>query len=298
MNESQPSKTKSITRRDALKAAMLAAMGLPLLNGLPGWATETNADGKTLRHSPLNLGLASFSLSTFSVEDLIAALKQLQLTNVALFKSHCPWSGTPEECRAVVMKFKAAGIKVTGSGVIYLTNNETAVRKAFDNARAAGLPTMDCSPSLDAFPLVEKFVKEYDIRLAIHNHGPEDKTYPSPYDVWKAIQPYDKRIGMCLDVGHSARIGADPVEVIHKCHERLYDLHMKDSNTPVGTPHDNAPVEVGRGLLNIKGILSALIEIKYSNIVSFEYEKTTGDRMAGLKESVEFVRHAISQLES
>src|SRR4030095_12984795 len=105
-----------------------------------------------------------------------------------------------KECRAVADKFKKAGVAVTGSGVIELQNDKANVRKAFENARAVGIPVMTCKPSRDAFPLVEKYVKQYDLKLAIHNHGPEDKVYPSPLDAWKVIQPYDKRIGLCIDV--------------------------------------------------------------------------------------------------
>jgi sugar phosphate isomerase/epimerase len=130
-------------------------------------------------------------------------------------------------------------------------------------------------------------VKKYDIRLAIHNHGPEDKLFPSPYDVWKAIEKYDARIGLCIDVGHTARAKVDPAEAIRKCRTRLYDLHMKDL---ANTEPKAANVEVGRGVLDIRGILRALIEIKYANQVAFEYEKDADDPIPGLAESVGYVR--------
>src|SRR5581483_3119198 len=132
---------------------------------------------------------------------------------------------------------------------------------------AAGLPTMVCKPAADAFPLVEKFVREFDLKLAIHNHGPEDKVYPAPADAWKAGPAYDPRIGLCIDVGHAARAGADPVEAIRKCRERLFDVHLKDSLAETGAARD-VPVEIGRGKLNIRGMLAALMAISYPNIVA------------------------------
>lgn len=237
----------------------------------------------------LKLGVASYSLSKSSPQEVVAVLKQLQISRVSLYKTHCPWGGTPEECRAAAKVFTDAGLTITGSGVIDLPNDDAAVRKAFENARAAGLPAMVCKPAPDALLLVEKFVKEFDLKLAIHNHGPEDKVYPSPYDAWKAIEPLDKRIGLCIDVGHAARAGTDPAEAIRKCHERLYDIHLKDSVAAAGANRD-APIEVGRGHLDIKGILQALIDIKYSHVVAFEYEKRGGDTVAGLAESVNYVR--------
>lgn len=276
------------SRRDALKLGVLAAAGLPALHSAS--AADSHPVTPFVRRAlRLKLGVASYSLGKLSVEQVIESLKQLEISYVSLYKSHAPWGGSAEECRAVAQKFKDAGITITGTGVIELPNDETVVRLAFDNARAAGLPAMMCKPALDAFPLLEKFVKEYDIRLAIHNHGPEDKTYPTPAEAWKVIQPYDKRIGICIDVGHAARAGQDPIAAIRLCRERLYDIHLKDSIAPVGAMKD-VPVEVGRGNLNICGILAALVEIKYPHIVAFEYEKRDADKLAGLAESVGYVR--------
>lgn len=246
---------------------------------------------KAPAHS-LKLGVASYSLSKSSPAEVVAVLKQLQITRVSLYKTHCPWGGTAEECRAAAKVFTDAGLTITGSGVIDLPNDDATVRKAFENARAAGLPTMVCKPAVDALPLVEKFVKEFDLKLAIHNHGPEDKVYPSPYDAWQAIQPFDKRIGLCIDVGHAARAGTDPAEAIRKCHNRLYDIHLKDSVAAPGAKRD-VPIEVGRGHLDIKGILKALMDVKYSHVVAFEYEKRGGDNAAGLTESVNYVRKVL-----
>lgn len=282
------------SRREALKTAALAALSFPLLKAGAAPAVAPDSLPGKKSHAPgLKFGVASYSLGKLSAGQVIETLKQLQINYVSLYKSHAPWDGTGEECRVAAQKFKDAGITVTGSGVIELPNNEAVVRKAFDNARAAGLPTMVCKPALDAFPLVEKFVKEYDLKLAIHNHGPEDKVYPSPYDAWKIIQSLDPRIGLCIDVGHAARAGTDPVEAIRKCRERVYDIHLKDSVAPVGAMRD-VPIEVGRGHLDIQGILAALIEIKYPYIVALEYEKRDGDRMAGLAESVGFVRGVLA----
>lgn len=273
-----------MTRRDAIKLAGLAALGS--CTGTHGFAEEKH-------DSPLKLGVASIVMSNFPAEAVIAELKKIQIQYVTLFKTHCPWGGTADECRAAAKKFTDAGITPTGSGVIDLPNDEAAVSKAFENAHAAGLPVMDCKPSFDAFPLVEKYVKQYDIRLAIHNHGPGDKFYPSPYDAWKRIESLDPRIGLCIDVGHAWRAGTDPAEAIRKCHSRLYDVHFKDSLAAQGAR--DIPVEVGRGHMDIKGMLTALVEVKYQRIVTFEYEKR-GNPVSGLTESVGYVRKVLAEM--
>jgi sugar phosphate isomerase/epimerase len=267
-----------MTRRESLKnLAALAALGM----------TSGKVFGNDDKAHGLILGVASYSLNKLTPDQVIAALADLDIHYVSLFKTHCPWGGKEEECRAAGKKFRDAGLTITGSGVIDLPNDEVAVRKAFTNAKAAGLPTMVCTPALEAFPMVDKFVKEFDIKLAIHNHGPENKTYPGPAEAWKAAEPFDKRIGLCIDVGHSFRAGQDPAAAIRKYRERLYHIHLKDLTLENGK---EVPCVVGQGNMDVKGIIAALKEVGYSDSVDFEYEKSGGDHVEGLRESIAFVR--------
>jgi len=267
-----------MTRRESLKhMAALAALG----------ATGNAVFGQPAPSHALTLGVASYSLNKLTAEQVIIALADLDIHDVSLYKTHCPWGGTAEECRAAAQKFRDARLVVTGSGVIDLPNDEAAVRKAFTNAKAAGLPTMVCTPALAAFPMVEKFVQEFDIRLAIHNHGPENKVYPGPAEAWKAAAPFDKRIGLCIDVGHSFRAGQDPAAAIRQYHKRLYHIHLKDLTLENGK---EVPCVVGRGNMDIKAIIAALKDVAYSHPVDFEYEKSGGDHVEGLRESLAFVR--------
>jgi sugar phosphate isomerase/epimerase len=144
-------------------------------------------------------------------------------------------------------------------------------------------------------PILDSMVKEFDIRLAIHNHGPEDKRFPSPYDVWKAVEGYDRRIGLCIDIGHTARARVDPAEAIRRCRDRLYDLHIKDIDS---TAPEGRTVEAGRGVLDLRSILRALLEVGYPNLLSFEYEKDEDDPLPGLAESVGYVRGLLAGIAS
>ena len=136
-------------------------------------------------------------------------------------------------------------------------------------------------------PILDRMVKEFNIKLAIHNHGPEDKKFPSPYDVWKAVEKYDSRIGLCIDVGHTARAKVDPAEAILKCRARLYDLHFKDIASTV---------EAGRGVLDLRGILQAILKIKYEHLLSFEYEKDSDDPLPGLAETVGYTKGLLATI--
>ena len=292
-------KKNSLTRREAIKIAALSTLSLPLIDAISARAQETDSmpAGQHFMDK-LKLGVATISLSKKNIEGVIAALKQLRINSASLYKTHAPWAtGTPDQCRAIAKQFTDAGIIVSSTGVIDFTTDETAARAAFENVHAAGLSTMCARPTPDSLPLVEKLVKEYDIKVAIHNHGPTD-LYPTGEDAWKAVQPYDKRIGLCIDVGHAWRAGGDPAAEILHCHERLYQIHLKDSRGPKGTgTKDPSPVIVGHGDMDIKGILAALVQIQYQYRADFEYEEKAEDQLPGLAESVGFVRGILSQIQ-
>jgi sugar phosphate isomerase/epimerase len=153
----------------------------------------------------------------------------------------------------------------------------------------------DEPPDRDTLLLTERFVREYDMRLAFHNHGPEDRIFPSPYDVWTAVQPYDPRLGLCIDVGHSARAGVDPVLAILKCRSRLYDVHMKDTLAGVGDRKDR-PVGLGFGRLDIRGIIAALLEVGYRYQVGLEDELESADPIPGIAQSLGYMRGMLASL--
>ncbi len=305
MNPSKP-----LSRRDALKTAALGVVSLPLFGSLALGAEPKSAPKKAApaaalpsyksfpdgREHGLRLGITSYSTRTMTLDESIEVVKILRISNLALFRLHCNWEGaTVDECRAVGDKLKAAGLKLTGSGVVNLPNDEAKCRQAFENVKAAGMATMVCKPVPAALPLVEKLVKEFDQKLAIHNHGPEDKEYPSPAVAFEAIKALDARIGLCIDVGHTARFGEDPIAAIKKYAARVYDVHMKDSVAVPGAMRD-VPIEVGAGRLDIRGMLGALLEIKYNGVVTFEYEKVAGNPVTGLAESIGYVRGMLATL--
>jgi inosose dehydratase len=288
----------SLNRRSALKLTALSALSLPLLGTSTVSSAETDAPAKAAsRASDLKLGLASYSLSKLPVEEVIAVLKQLEITAVSLYKTHAPWSdGTPADCKAVVQKFSDAGINVTSTGMIELPNDEAVVRKSLDNVRAAGLTTF-CAwvKQTDSLPLIDKLVKEYDLKVAIHNHGPTQEL-ATGMDVWKAVQPFDKRIGLCLDVGHGFRAGENPAETVRQCHERIYEVHLRDTAQTGGAMKDPQPVVIGHGLLDFRSLIAALLEVKYPFQAEFEYEKKEDSRIPGLAESTGYVRGLLAAL--
>jgi sugar phosphate isomerase/epimerase len=248
----------------------------------------------------LQLGLAGYSFRKLAPDAFVAAMRELDITHFSAFRTQLPiLLGTPDECAAQAQAFKQAGLVLTGTGVVTLKNSEADMRRAFECGKAAGLKTMTASyavpPTADALKLTERFVQEYDIRLAFHNHGPEDSIFPSPLDVWRAVEPYDPRLGLCIDVGHCFRAGTDPVAAIKQCQSRLYDVHMKDTLVTMGVKKD-VPALIGKGRLDPAGILKTLLDIKYTHQVGLEHELDTPDPIPGVAQSYGYMRGVVGAL--
>jgi len=237
----------------------------------------------------LKMGVATYTLRELPIEDAIEGIKRVGLKYVSIknVKTHIDLSHSSEERKRRAQMFRDAGLIPLSVGNVSMRSGEEDIRKAFEFARDIGVPTIVCAPDHDAIPILDKMVKEFDIKLAIHNHGPEDNFFPSPFDVMRAVEKYDKRIGLCIDVGHTARAGVDPAESIIKCQERLYDVHLKDISA---MGKKNTPIESGRGILDSKSILAAILKINYQGLVGFEYEKDAKDPMPGLAETVGYTK--------
>src|SRR5947209_6669843 len=127
--------------------------------------------------------------------------------------------------------------------------------------------------------------------IAVHNHGPEDKIYPSPIDVLKDIKNMDERMGCCIDVGHCVRAGTDVVEAIHAAGARLHNMHVKDL---ASFTDKESQVAVGQGKMPIPEIFDALIKTKYEGWVDLEYEIHGDDPMPGVTESFAYMRGVLA----
>lgn len=240
----------------------------------------------------IKLGLASYSLREFSLDETLDMTKKVGLQYIALKSIHLPLNIDSEGMKTALDKISKSGIVLYGGGVIYM-KNETEVNQAFEYAKAAGMNTIIGVPMPETLELVEKKVKECDIRVAIHNHGPGDKVYPTPETIHANIKDRDPRIGICIDIGHTTRSGVDPSEAIEQYADRLLDLHIKDVNKATA---DGATVEIGRGIIDIPRVLKTLLKIKYDGVTSFEYEKDGKNPLPGLAESVGYVKGVLATL--
>ncbi|HEY9488880.1 MAG TPA: sugar phosphate isomerase/epimerase [Chryseosolibacter sp.] len=274
-----------ISRNEFLKVVGVSATAtLAGVSGYPAKANSKNLSPKM--DSKLKLGLASYTLRKFNIDEVIKISKRLGLSSLALKSMHMPLDSSPEDIKSVAENIKSAGLTLYGAGVIYMKTKQEA-EAAFEYASHAGLEMIVGVPNHELLSLVNDLVKKHNIKLAIHNHGPGDDLYSSPNDVYGRIKDLDKRIGFCIDIGHVVRIGQDPVPMLEKYKDRLYDMHIKDMDK---AQPDGKPVEIGRGIIDIPKVIKTLNKINYQGSVAFEYEKDGDDPVPGLAESVGYVR--------
>src|SRR5271163_2513828 len=274
-----------LSRRNFVRSGALAAAAFATSR------TVLAADGESA--SPVRLGLASYTFRNFDRAQLIGFMKQLNVLalNAKDVKDHLPMDPT-EEAKALD-DYAAAGIKLHAVGTVYFPKDEDAdIRSKFEYAKRAGVSVIVAGdPAPEVLPRIEKFVKEYDIQFAIHNHGPEDKIWHSPLDVLKAVKNMDPRMGCCIDVGHCVRAGTDVVQAIHEVGPRLFDVHMKDLTNFTSK---ESQVAVGDGIMPVRGIFEALIATNYKGFVDLEYEVHADDPMPGVIASYSYMRGVLA----
>jgi sugar phosphate isomerase/epimerase len=281
----------TLTRRNFVQSGALLAAASFTSNTLPSLAQQPSP--VTGAPSPIHLGLASYTFRNFSRAQMIGFMKQLNVTdlNVKDTKDHLPMD--PSEEAKALADYAAAGIKLHAAGTIYFSKDDDAdIRSKFEYCKRAGISVIVAGdPTPESLPRVEKFVKEYDIRIAIHNHGPEDKLWHSPLDITKTVKNMDPRIGCCIDVGHTVRAGTDVVQAIHEVGPRLFNVHMKDLTN---FQSKESQVAVGDGIMPIRGIFEALIKTNYKGFVDLEYEIHGDDPMPGVISSFAYMRGVLA----
>ncbi len=260
----------------------------------PAARTRPTRPFARMQKRQFELGMASYTLRNFKLDEAIAMTRRVGLKNIALKSMHMPMDSTPQQIKAIAAKVREAGLNLYGCGVVYM-KNEQQVNQAFDYAKAAGMKTIIGVPEPDLLGLVDRKVKEYDIQVAIHNHGPGDKVYPTPTSIIEKVKDLDERIGLCMDIGHTVRIGEDPIRDTVRYARRLLDVHIKDVTAAEAKGHG---VEIGRGVIDIPGFIRTLMRIGYKGYVSFEYEKDADNPLAGLAESVGYVNGVMAAIES
>ena len=240
------------------------------------------------------LGIATYSLRKFSRAQAIAMLKQMHVKYVNIKDVHLAMNASPEEIRAGRKEFEDAGFIIEGGGNIsFSKDDEQDIRKNFEYAKLAGMPIIVCAPTHATLPKMEKYAKEFNIKIAVHNHGPEDKQFPTPQSVLDVVKNMDPRMGLCIDCGHTSRTGVDVVESIRVAGPRLHSMHVKDL---ADAKVKESQCDVGDGVLPIVAIFKQLHRMNYTGGVMLEYEINESDPMMGMQKSLSYMRGVMAGL--
>ena len=292
MNGTNTSKQAHTRRRFLQWTGTAAAASLAgTRSGLAGETAAAAGDAKKSAKT-VKLGVASYTFRKFDLDKTLALTRRAGLKYICLKSMHLPLEAKPEQIAEAVKKVKAAGLTLYGCGVVYMSK-ESQVQEAFDYAKAAGMTVIVAAPSPDMLPLVDKKVREYDISIAIHNHGPGDKVWPTPESAYEKIKDLDPRVGLCIDIGHTVRFGVDLAQAVTKYADRLKEFHVKDVTAASAK---GACTQLGRGVIDIPAFLRAVLKANYQGVLAYEYEADEADPLPGLCECVGYTKGALAAM--
>lgn len=235
------------------------------------------------------VAIAGYTFVNFNLDETLKMMQEVDVHYLCIKDFHLPLNSTDEEIAAFHAKLASYDVTGYAVGPIYMKTKEE-VDRAFEYAKRVGVKLIVGVPNHEVLPYVEQKVKEYDFKYAIHLHGPDIELYPHATDIYEHIKDLDPRIGMCLDIGHDARAGHDPIADLKKYSDRVFDIHMK--NTTAATKAGKTG-EIGRGIIDIPAFVRMLREVKYTGACSLEYERNMKAPLAGIAESIGYFRGVI-----
>ncbi len=269
------------TRRSFLRRAAMAGASVGVLAGGVGGLQADTREQSRKKYGGFQMGLQSYSLRAFGVEGALQKIQDLELHWVEFFRGHYPV--TPDKKRIAAMKAMLGrhDLSISAHGVQSFGKDQKANRNMFLFAKWAGIRNISANPTAESFAQLHDLVQEFDIRIAIHNHGP-DALYDKAQQTLDAVGKWDKRIGFCADLGHYIRSGEDPVKVVELLGGRLYGVHLKDFAEKKKKTHG---VIIGEGHLDVAGVFDALRKVKFpaDGALSLEYEENKDNPIADIE---------------
>lgn len=234
----------------------------------------------------LRIGVAGFTFRSFDIDKTLDMMKRLGVKYMSVKDFHLPLNSTAEQMAAFKAKLAAAGVDGYTLGPIYM-NSKADVDRTFEYVKRYGADMFIGVPTYELLPYIDEKVKEYDVKMAIHTHGPDISHFPDAADVMAHVGALDPRIGICLDLGHTARFGASCVSDLKKYKARIFDIHIKDETA---ASKEGQTCEMGRGVMDIPAIVKTLRKIGYKGVCSLEFEKDGKDPLPGVAESIGYLK--------
>lgn len=276
-------------RRNFLKAAGIGMAAA----AVPGLANAASGKAEVKKGlSDIQLGVASYTLRKFSTEEALDMTLRCGVNRITFKDMHLPLDSDNETIKKTVELCKQKGVTLYGAGVVYMRSKED-VDRAFEYAKTAGMEMIVGVPNHELLDYVEGKVKQFDIKLAIHNHGPGDKLYPSAESAYNLIKNMDKRMGLCIDIGHTKRIDRDPEQDVKDFFDRVLDIHIKDV-TAAAT--EGKTCIIGRGVIDFPSFMKNVVDMGYKGTLALEYEAEADDPLPGMMESFGYTKGVMAML--
>ncbi|HAK78012.1 MAG TPA: xylose isomerase [Runella sp.] len=269
-------------RRKFLKQASSA---LAIGAVAPAMAHE-NVTAPKAQEDLFKLGIAGYSFVHFKLDQALEMMRKVDVHYLCIKDFHLPFNSTDEQIAAFHATLKASNVTGYAVGPIYMKTTQE-IDNGFEYAKRVGVKLIVGVPNEELLPYIDKKVKEYDMRYAIHIHGPDIKLWPNASSVINAVKNLDPRMGLCFDMGHDARFGDDPIADLKKYADRIFDIHLKNVTA---ASKEGKTCELGRGIIDVPAFVAMLRKIKYSGSCSLEYEKDMKDPLAGIAESVGYFK--------
>ncbi len=277
------------SRRQMMSRVLVAGSALSAMEMLAAVPAETVGDPGELK-----LGVASYSFREFGRKIAIQGTQKCGVRYINYKDVHLPLTSTPAEIKRAIAETEKAGLKIVGGGTIYFrTPDEADIRSKFEYAKACGMPTIVCMPDKAVLPKLDKFVREYDIKIAVHAHGPEDPNFKRPQDVLAVVKDMDPRCGLCIDVGHTVRTGVDLVSTVAETGPRLLDMHVKDL---ANFTAKDSQVPCGDGKIPFPALFTQLKKMNYQGYINLEYEIDDTDPLPNMIKSFAYMRGVMAGL--
>jgi inosose dehydratase len=274
-----------LSRRHFVQGLSTAAVALTASR----WSASIHAEAAKTK---LKLGVQLYSFRKFSLDEALKHSKELGFEQVEFYKGMLDPAADANTIREAVKKVQQHGLTISAHGVNKFTKDAAANRKLFEFAKAAGIQTITADPDPDSFDSLDELVKEFNIRVAIHNHGPTHR-YNKALDVLKAIEGRDVRIGACADLGHYIRSGEKPADVIRLLKGRLYGVHLKDF---AEMTNKTKGVILGQGHLHCAEVFDAMNQVGFpaDGALSLEYEENPDNPIEDIRQCVAVAKAALS----
>jgi sugar phosphate isomerase/epimerase len=281
------------SRRQFFKKAGASMLALGVGSSFPtSGVLAADASFEPRKPELFKIGIAGWTFWKMKLEPALDEMEKAGVHYLCIKNFHLPYDATPDQIAEFHAKLKAKGVTGDEVGPVNM-KSEAEVDQMFEYAKRVGVKVIAAVPTYEMLPYVNKKVKEFDMKVAIHNHGIGDQLYPSLKSIYDKVKDLDVRIGMCHDIGYTRQLGFDPAAETIKYANRIHDIHLKDIDSE---GKDMKDVPVGRGIIDMPAFVKALRKIKYSSTVHLEYEKDPTDNLAGITESIGYFRGVIAGL--